>query len=209
MSKLAIFEKRGYVDIPNTFSSFWKEQPFRTIGKTRTGRKIQNFNGAYSKRIWKSLLTDEIRELLSVMERPAVQIIQKIITDKAQPEQEIHRDHDLGKYKMLTLVFTLNGSPVTTWFHPNSHKDQHKVIYRSVDREKELKEKKKFMIQSQNSAIVYDAFILHAGAETHVANDNQVFVSFVDMNLFDDELEQLNDVSFRKKTAKYIPIDIY
>lgn len=209
MTNIDTLNQSGYIDIkfPNTSVSFWKDQKFKMSGTTRTKRCIHNCTCGYNQHILNHIVTDELRNILtSIMERPAIQMIQKIITKTGQPEQEVHRDHDLGKNKLLTLVFTLDQTPVSTLFQPGSHNEEHKVIYRNEHFEADRKERRARMTKSPNSAVLFDAFIMHAGAETYGPDYNRVFVSFIDLNLPNEEIEQLNQISFCKKNVKYLPV---
>lgn len=199
-------EDDGVVVVPNNFGACWRDEDFRDVGRTRNGRVIQTLTNSSSKK-WKSLLTPEVVQILNqTMKTPAAQVIQRIVTKDKQEEQEVHRDHDLGPGKFLTLVFTTNEKPLTTWFQTGSHREKHQVLYRSTARKTDLQRRRTSMVQTGADAAIYDAYIMHCGAATTGENSTRIFASFVDLDCEKDELQHFNDVSFRHKNARYISV---
>lgn len=205
-------ENIGYaaVDPPSFPTERWDRNCFSDSGVTRTGRRIYTLQHV-TKREIASLAKPVASHLHRIMSRPAFQVAQVVEPPPEAEIQDVHRDHDLEAGKMLTLVFDRHSAPVDTLFDAGSHKEQHSIVYRNRDRALVNESRLARMKVCRNEgAVMFDPFIMHAGAALNRGEEERfcrMFVSFVDLDIPREELEQLNVANYRKASFRgFIPI---
>jgi hypothetical protein len=193
----------GYVAI-NLPSMEFSLSRFVYSGKTRTGRRIHTMTHVTRKEI-DAFARPVLALLKQHMKRPAFQVAQIVSVPAHAPVQEVHRDHDLGRNKLWTMVVHRAGWPVNTLFHRSSHAEEHVILYRNRERDRMHTQRLAQMGPCPNTgAVLYDAYIMHTGAPntTPKKSFDRLFVSFIDAALDADELDHLNEVSFKKASFR-------
>ena len=89
--------------------------------------------------------------------------------------------------------------------------EEHSIVYRNRDRALMNESRLARMKACRNEgAVMYDPFIMHAGAAINRGEEERfrrMFVSFVDLDIPKEELEQLNVISYRKPSFRgFVPI---
>jgi hypothetical protein len=177
---------------------------FRRSGSTRTGRRIYTLDGATKAQL-REIATPAIHVVTSRMIAPALAAIQKISALPGAAVQEVHRDHDLGRDKQITLVVSRSGRQVSTLFDAGSHLEEHVVLYRNAQRQKSEAERLSRMRSCPNDgAVIYDAYIMHAGVANTGTEESmdQVFITFVETAVERDDAEALNYSNFQRPSKR-------
>ena len=199
-----MLETHGYTDVAHIPDLQWQLSRFKKSGKTRTGRGIFTMKHVTPGEANK-LAAPVLMELKKRMKSPALQVVQIISAPAGAPMQEVHRDHDLGKNKMFTLVIDRTGNVVSTMFDPASHLEEHCVMYRNNQRVlMEQMRMQRMHACSNKGAVMYDAYVMHAGSPNMSDEESfdRIFISFIDVALDKEELDQLNEISFIKPSFR-------